>query len=376
MDDRQHISRPPSYYAWLRLKRNRPAFFSLLFVILCVFVAVSGYLFLPDKTPDANDQHIELETLHPGSSVMLLHVPKSAAEKKSWLATAISGRASGYNDIPITSFRFHGDSILYIPVNGTQADEGRISLKVFGPCGATGKDSEAYVIKNSIQKRTFWLGTDKYGRDMLSRLLLGTRISLSVGFIAVVISLIIGISLGALAGFYRGWADHVILWLINVVWSIPTFLLVMAVSLVLGRGFWQVFIAVGLTMWVEVARMVRGQILYARELEYVQAARALGFRHARTIVRHILPNIVGPVMVIAAANFASAIVLEAGLSFLGLGVQPPAPSWGVMINEHYSYIVADAAYLAIFPGLAISMLVLSFNLLGSGLRDAIDVKMK
>jgi peptide/nickel transport system permease protein len=235
---------------------------------------------------------------------------------------------------------------------------------------------QKHVEKDNILSRTYWLGTDRFGRDMLGRLILGTRISLGVGFISVIISLFVGITLGAMAGFFRGWVDAFIQWLINVVWSIPTFLWVMAIALVLGRGFWQVFIAVGLTMWVEVARLVRGQILSARELEYVQAAKALGFGSSRIIYKHLLPNILGPVLVIAAANFASAILLEAGLSFLGVGVQPPAPSWGMMINDHYGYIVVDAAYLAILPGLAIALLVLAFNLLGNGLRDALDVKMK
>lgn len=373
----QNTSRPPSYYAWLRLKKNRPALASLLFIVLCVLIAVSGYAFLPDKTPDANDQHIELETLHPGTSVTMLRVAKPLFGKQNFLSRLISGQPASYIDIPISAYHINGDSIYYHPYGMNAEMFEKLSIEeVIGNANTSAKDLQTEITDRHIIKQTFWLGTDKYGRDMLSRLLLGTRISLSVGFIAVLISLVIGITLGALAGFFRGWIDDVILWLVNVVWSIPTFLLVMAVSLVLGRGFWQVFIAVGLTMWVEVARMVRGQILFARELEYVQAARALGFRHWRTIIRHILPNIVGPVLVIAAANFASAIVLEAGLSFLGLGVQPPTPSWGVMINEHYSYIVADAAYLAILPGLAISFLVLAFNLLGSGLRDAIDVRMK
>jgi peptide/nickel transport system permease protein len=376
MSQGQNISRPPSYYAWLRLKRNRPAFASLFFIVLCVLIAISGYALLSDRTPDANDQHIELETLHPGTQVMLLRLQRETKpEKSNWIYGLFAGQPSAYTEIPIVSYHIAADSIYYQPYGMMGVSEALSLNKVIGTASPD-VSAKQQIESRNIKKRTFWLGTDKYGRDMLSRLLLGTRISLSVGFIAVLISLVIGITLGSLAGFFRGWLDDLILWLVNVVWSIPTFLLVMAVSLVLGRGFWQVFIAVGLTMWVEVARLVRGQILYARELEYVQAARALGFGHTRTIIRHILPNIVGPVMVIAAANFASAIVLEAGLSFLGLGVQPPTPSWGVMINEHYSYIVADAAYLAILPGLAISLLVLAFNLLGSGLRDAIDVRMK
>jgi peptide/nickel transport system permease protein len=210
---------------------------------------------------------------------------------------------------------------------------------------------------------------------MLSQLMIGTRVSLSVGLISVLISLVIGITIGALGGYFKGWVDTLVVWLINVVWSIPTLLLVIAITFALGKGFWQVFVAVGLTMWVEVARVVRGQFLSAREKEYVEAARALGYRHWRIITKHILPNVLGPVIVISAANFASAILIEAGLSFLGIGVQPPMPSWGTMIKENYAYIILDKAYLAILPGLAIMVMVLSFMIIGNGLRDAMDIKM-
>jgi peptide/nickel transport system permease protein len=164
------------------------------------------------------------------------------------------------------------------------------------------------------------------------------------------------------------------MWLINVIWSIPTLLLVFAITLLLGKGFWQVFIAVGLTMWVNVARLVRGQVLATRELQYIEAARALGFSNIRIIGRHILPNILGPILVIAAANFASAIIIEAGLSFLGVGVQPPQPSWGLMIKENYNFIITQNPMLALAPGFAIMLLVLAFNLLGNGLRDALNVR--
>jgi peptide/nickel transport system permease protein len=180
--------------------------------------------------------------------------------------------------------------------------------------------------------------------------------------------------MGSLAGYYRGRADHVIMWLINVIWSIPTLLLVFAMTLLLGKGFWQVFIAVGLTMWVNVARLVRGQVLATRELAYVEAGKVLGYSDSRIIIRHILPNIMGPVLVIAASNFASAIVIEAGLSFLGVGVQPPQPSWGLMIKENYNFIITQNPMLALAPGFAIMILVLAFNLLGNGLRDALNVR--
>ena len=225
-----------------------------------------------------------------------------------------------------------------------------------------------------LETRTFLLGTDRYGRDILSRLLIGVRVSLAVGLVTVIISLTLGVILGALAGYFGGRIDDMIMWFINVIWSIPTLLLVFAITLVLGKGFWQVFIAIGLTMWVNVARIIRGQILSVRELEYVEAGRALGYSSLRIIFRHILPNVMGPVLVVAASNFASAIVIEAGLSFLGIGVQPPQPSWGLMIKENYNFIITHNPMLALVPGFAIMLLVLAFNLLGNGLRDALDVR--
>jgi peptide/nickel transport system permease protein len=226
----------------------------------------------------------------------------------------------------------------------------------------------------SMQKRTFILGTDRYGRDILSQLMLGARISLAVGFIAVFIALLIGIFVGATAGYFGGKIDAALMWVINVVWSIPTLLLVIAVSFALGKGFWQIFIAIGLTMWVDIARVVRGQTLALKQQDFVEAGRALGFSNFRIIFKHILPNILGTLVVLSAANFSSAILMEAGLSFLGMGVQPPIPSWGMMMKENYDYIVLDKAYLAIAPGIAIMLLVLAFMLIGSALRNAMAVK--
>ena len=180
--------------------------------------------------------------------------------------------------------------------------------------------------------------------------------------------------MGSVAGYFGGKVDAIIMWIINVTWSIPTLLLVIAITLALGKGFWQVFIAVGLTMWVEVARVVRGQVMGVKQMQYVTAAKSLGFSHWRIVTNHILPNSLAPVIIISAANFAGAILIESGLSFLGIGAQPPMPSWGGIIKDHYSYIILGKPYLAIIPGLAIMSLVTAFMLMGNALRDVLDVK--
>jgi peptide/nickel transport system permease protein len=222
------------------------------------------------------------------------------------------------------------------------------------------------------KKKVFLLGTDRFGRDVLSRLMIGARITLMVGFIAVIISLSLGIVLGALAGYFRGWLDNLISWLMNVVWSIPTLLLVLTITISLGKGLLPVFVAVGLTMWVDVARIVRGEIFSIREKEFVVAGKALGFRTPRIIFLHILPNVMASVLVIASSNFASAILIESGLSFLGLGAQPPTPTWGNMIESHRNFIITEHAHLALIPGFAIMLMVLAFTMVSNGLKNALE----
>jgi peptide/nickel transport system permease protein len=340
--------------AWKKLITDKMSFSALLFVVLCLFVGVFAVVLSPDKTPMANQMHIELATLKPFTKIIFLEIKRKNINEVSFFEGLFFGKPSVVKRIPISTFSKTNDGVNYFAYQSEM--------------------EENFIGEYNIREQTFFFGTDKYGRDLLSRMLYGIRISLSVGFIAVFISLLIGISLGLIAGYFRGITDDIIMWLVNVIWSIPTLLMVIAITLALGKGFWQVFVAVGLTMWVEVARIVRGQVLSIRELEYVEAGKALAYKPFRIIFKHILPNVIGPVIVIAAANFAAAILIEAGLSFLGIGAQPPMPSWGGIIKDHYAYIIMDKAYLAIIPGVAIMSLVLAFMLLGNGLRDAFDVK--
>jgi ABC-type dipeptide/oligopeptide/nickel transport system permease subunit len=345
---------------WKKLRRNKGAVFGLSIIVLALFTAVFAYLLAPDATPDANRIIVEIAAKKPGYKQQFLQVKKDVSQTS--VSDYFFGREDEVQYIPITSYKLVGDSLFVEKF----VDDGVTEPMKFALHGEQSS--------KIISSKTFWLGTDKFGSDILSRLIVGVRVSLGVGLIAVAISLTVGIFLGAVAGYFRGWIDEAILWLINVVWSIPTLLLVFAITLALGKGFWQVFIAVGLTLWVNVARLVRGQVLSIRELNYIEATKAMGFSHARTIFKHILPNIMGPVIVIAASNFASAIVIEAGLSFLGVGVQAPQPSWGLMIKENYNFIITNNPMLAIAPGIAIMLLVLAFNLLGNGLRDVLDVR--
>lgn len=352
-----------------KFKKNFWGVVSFWYILFLIFIAVFAYVLAPDNSSNANQMHLSIHSKPPGFTVAMLTLPSEAGSDSGSIADYFTGKEHTATEVPLRSYKFEGDSIQYVEYSD---DPGIVVSKVIG-ISSFGL-SPAEIEEKHIETRTFYLGTDRYGRDVLSRMLVGSRISLSIGFVAVLISLIVGIFFGALGGYYGGKVDAFVMWLVNIIWSIPTLLLVIAITLALGKGFWQVFVAVGLTMWVEVARVVRGQVIGARQMQYVTAARALGFGDARIIFNHILPNIMAPVIVISAANFAAAILVESGLSFLGLGAQPPIPSWGSMIKDHYSYIILGKPYLAMVPGTAILLVTLAFMMCGNALRDALDVK--
>ena len=395
-------SKSPGALAFAKLIKNKPAVFGLVVILLAILVAILGANIRKDKTLMANEMLLPIAAQKPGFEVIMLKLNRAKdVENASFFEQLFFGSTENpYKYIPISNYRFKGDELFYNEFSD-DSDNPLPELNIKMVHVAYGKDVlvldsknqlisfedknghkqsisqqalEEMIKNTNISTEKYVLGTDKYGRDLLSRIFAGTIISLSVGLIAVFISLLVGIFMGAVAGYFGGRVDTIITWFINVIWSIPTLLLVISITLLLGKGFSQIFIAVGLTMWVEVARITRGQFLSLREKEFVEAARALGYKPFKIIFKHILPNAWSPLIVISASNFANAILIEAGLSFLGVGAQPPMPSWGNMIKEHYGYIVLDKAYLALAPGCAIMLLVLAFTLLGNGLRDALDTR--
>lgn len=344
-----------------KFKKDFWGVFSFIVIVFIGIVSIFAYFIAPDHSQNANQMHLSIHSKKPGFAVDILKIETQDLISQSTMQRLLFGSKETVTEIPISSYKISNNQLIYT----NYASDGLV-----GEEKSFQKDQKKFRIIN----KTFYLGTDKYGRDLLSRILVGARISFFIGFVAVFISLIIGVFIGSVSGYYGGKVDALLMWVINVTWSIPTLLLVIAITLALGKGFWQVFIAVGLTMWVEVARVVRGQIISEKEKQYVTAAKALGFKDFRIISKHILPNIIAPLIVISAANFAAAILIESGLSFLGIGAQPPMASWGAMIKDHYNYIILGKPYLALFPGLCIMSLVMAFMIIGNALRDALDVK--
>ncbi|TAD95665.1 MAG: ABC transporter permease [Bacteroidetes bacterium] len=397
------LYKSPAFYIRKRLFSNKLAVFGLTIILIAHLIAVLGYLIMPDGTPNVTEGSVEISKKTPFFKTKILKTKKNIeVDKVNLFRRLYNGQESEYMLYPISSYKIDGDKVFF----NVGRDPREISYTLLDAVKAislegsveklskTSEDTVTYLdmagdiryttlhdLKrdfeaNNIEERTFYLGTDPSGRDMLSLLLYGTRISLFIGFISVIISLVVGISLGAMAGYFGGIIDDIVMWIMTVFWSIPSIMLVVAISMALqSKGLWVVFIAIGLTMWVEIALLVRGEVKSIKGKLYIDAARTLGVSNFNIIYKHILPNILGSLIVITTSNFASAILTEAGLSFLGLGVQSPTPSWGIMIKEGFKIMMTpDSWHIILLPSLCISLLVLAFNLLGNGLRDAYDPK--
>lgn len=304
-----------------------------LFVAVCVLAALTGGGWIPDRSPNANLQAPALARSAPGTKAFLL---------------------------------LSGERLVKVATSAAEAQAIKTDLLRRNP-----------QQKIDIQPRTFYLGTDALGRDLLSRLVLGTRLSLFTGLASMLVSVLIGLLVGMTAGYIGGFTDGVLQWFSAVFWALPSMLLALLLAFVFGQGLWQVVLAIGLAGWVDVARLVRGQVLVLRTQGYTEAARVSGAGHLRIMFRHLLPNLMGPLLIVAVANFGAAILLEAGLSFLGVGVEPQIPSWGRMIADGYAQVVfAQGKWMAVFPGVALMLLIISVNLLGASLRDALATEEK
>ena len=336
---------------------------SSCFVLFCLIVSLFSYIFIPDSSRFSNQMHLQINSKPPGFKASFIIVPNSNSNQQSFLSKLFTGNKYPDNEILISDFQLLKNSIKY-----TDYSNDEIFKSILFSNFPSNLNSDQIIDKFLI-KRNYLFGTDNYGRDVFGRVMLGTRVSMSIGIIAVFISLLIGVFIGLISGYYGGLTDQILMMVINIFWSIPTLLLVIAFTLALGKGFWQVYVAVGLTMWVEVARVVRGQVISEKNKDYITATKVLGFSDTRVFIKHLLPNIIGPILIISAANFASAILIESGLSFLGIGTQPPIPSWGSMIKDNYQYIILGKAYLAVIPGIAIMLLVTSFMFFGNNLED-------
>lgn len=333
--------------AWLRMRRNRLAMVGLVLVVFLTLLAIFADVIAPFDP--------------------LRQIGEYSNKNAGFRGSVIALKSDGFYEeefVAVESYTIGTSDVTFVDGLGRERTV---------PFDKLAGESEEEWYREPV----YLLGTDKFGRDVLSRLIHGARISMSIGLLAEIIAVLVGVTLGSIAGFFRGATDAAVIYVANVVWSFPYILLVIALSIVLGSGFVPTFVAIGIASWVDMCRIVRGQFFSLRETEFVEATKALGFTSVRTIFRHILPNTLGPVTIIATAGFAMAMIAEASLAFIGIGIPRPTPSWGVMIFDAKDFIsTGEHLGQIIYPCLLLAMAVFGFNLLGDGLRDALDPKLQ
>ncbi len=369
-------------------------------ILVILVIALLGSVIRPDASQHASRQNQSLSKLYPLTTIQFLklRMNKPASEKGVKRRFEKGGVDSDFVYYPYDGIQFSGNTVrvafkgvsrmfhlvdVIYPIDAlslASIKQNTFSSFKFVDIDNNSTSVSVEELKTEIQdsrliSRTFWFGTDALGRDVLSRLMAGSAVSLSVGFFSVCVSVILGLIIGLLAGYFGGPVDRLFSWSMNLFWSVPAILLVVSVTIALGNGVHALVVGISLVLWVEMAQVVRHTVLSIKLKDFVRALRLMGLSHVKILFRHILPNLIGPIAVLASTSFAEAIMLEAGLSFLGIGVQPPQPSWGNMIRDSYGYIISgDSAFLAIIPSVALIVLILSFVFVSNGLKEITELQ--
>lgn len=361
-----------------RFKRDKLAILGGIIIVIMLLLA----LFAPIIAPyDPNVQYNNGTTAYGMPLPLNSHSKKIVAVRdnadseftvKSSLVFTDSNNTVKFRTVGNTRVK-KGETQISFPVSAIAMKDSNLNqeYKMTTPDKVNGEFKEMTLVND----KHFILGTDSSGRDSLSRLIWGARVSLLVGILSISVATVIGIIMGLISGYFGGWADIIIMRLTDIMMSIPDLLLVMAIVAIKGPSMWIIVMSIGIVSWTGIARLVRSQVFTVKEMEYVEAAKACGSSDIPILFKHLLPNVVAPVIVIATMGIAGAIMTEAALSFLGFGVKVPTASWGSMVNEGLGFF-RDAAWVPIIPGVAIAISVFAFNLFGDGVRDAIDPKLK